>query len=810
MDEQYDALQAGLERLEAGEMLSASRVDLTEGDAELLEMAMMLQQLDVPERDAASVTAQRAAIMQQAMARDSVPAADSQNWVAALVSFWKSVQSWWQTRTAFQQSGFVAAGLLILILLWVNIPRADTPDVEVVEAPPPAEIESVSQAEPTVDVSELEPTAVSEAAVVEPVTAVPTPAPTTELILPVVTEPLNLNANTAAVENVRGLVEVQQVDGSWTAVSRTTLKAGQRIRTAKLSGATLTFFDGSKATIGADSELSIDELDAQPPEDGFRTVVMTQWRGESDHDVQFRNDNGSRYEVNTPTGSGIARGTQFHVLVTADLLTRFTVTEGRVDVTHVAVTVRVTAGKMTMIPVDEAPSAPQFIVSGEGDVSQTGAEWVIGGQIFQTDDNTIIMGNPQVGDFVRVTGHLLADGSRLADRIVLLQVAENGRFSLSGEVSVIDGDNWTIAGQTIGVNADTAIDPDIVVGDRVLAEGAILPDGTLLAAQVTAVPDLDSFPFQFTGVVQAMADNAWLISGHVVALTAETAVDGDIEVGDLVSVSGVILADDTWEAHQITAVEDDEAQFTLSGEVDSIDPWQVAGIGFEIRPWTVIEAGIAVGDRVQVHGVILTDGTWVATDITLIDETDEPFITFIGTISNMDPLTVNGIALVLTGETQIVGNLEVGALVRVTIRLLPDGSWTVVEIVRLDETPTLGCFTVSSVVVSVGNGRLHLRGWPEMVLGDDVLLDGLEETAVVNVTICINPDGTIVVVTIIIIVPAALPTPIPPTPQPPDDNGNGGNNARVTICHKGRQTKSVPQSALGGHLGHGDTLGPCP
>ena len=37
---------------------------------------------------------------------------------------------------------------------------------------------------------------------------------------------------------------------------------------------------------------------------------------------------------------------------------------------------------------------------------------------------------------------------------------------------------------------------------------------------------------------------------------------------------------------------------------------------------------------------------------------------------------------------------------------------------------------------------------------------------------------------------------------------------KVTICHKpgtpAEKTMQVPVSALRGHLGHGDTLGPCP
>lgn len=58
--------------------------------------------------------------------------------------------------------------------------------------------------------------------------------------------------------------------------------------------------------------------------------------------------------------------------------------------------------------------------------------------------------------------------------------------------------------------------------------------------------------------------------------------------------------------------------------------------------------------------------------------------------------------------------------------------------------------------------------------------------------------------------PVPMPTPIPgATPTPPAPSG-GGN---VTICHKpgtpAQKTMVVSQSALNGHLGHGDTIGAC-
>jgi hypothetical protein len=38
--------------------------------------------------------------------------------------------------------------------------------------------------------------------------------------------------------------------------------------------------------------------------------------------------------------------------------------------------------------------------------------------------------------------------------------------------------------------------------------------------------------------------------------------------------------------------------------------------------------------------------------------------------------------------------------------------------------------------------------------------------------------------------------------------GEFGKKSKVLICHKGKD-KKVPQSAVNGHLGHGDTLGSC-
>jgi len=60
-------------------------------------------------------------------------------------------------------------------------------------------------------------------------------------------------------------------------------------------------------------------------------------------------------------------------------------------------------------------------------------------------------------------------------------------------------------------------------------------------------------------------------------------------------------------------------------------------------------------------------------------------------------------------------------------------------------------------------------------------------------------------------------TPVPPTPTPvpggPTATPVAPSSDTATVCHKpgtrGQRTMSIPASALNGHLGHGDTMGAC-
>lgn len=710
-----------------------------------------------------------------------------------------------------QQRGIVAAvATVLLILIAVGLSNSFAPTESAVQ---PEMAASENESEPMIaDIPAPE-----AATIPTTVETAPVDEESGEAVyIPVVSFPLDLRPETAVLDDMNGFVEVQDEAGEWTAVSQaTTLAAGQRLRTGSFSQASLTFYDGSQAQIGPNSELSLDTVDAQRPADGFRTLVMTQWLGESEHHVQFRNDSGSRYEVKSPYGSGIARGTVFQVQVTADARARYTVREGRVDVTGADSTVSVTPGQVSAVMADEPPTEPAFLVTGEGEVTQIGAEWVVGGQTFQTGDQTIIVGDPQVGDWVRVEGHLLPDGARLADRITLLRSSPADRFTITGQVETIGPAAWIVAGQTITVDEATDIEAGIVVGDLIQVDGLIQAEGALLAERIRLVKANAGLPFEFTGVVQAINGSDWMISSVAIATDADTEIEAGIVVGDVVKVEGWIGEDNVWLAHEIKLLEEaEESEFEITGRVDSIDPWRVAGIPFTTETWTEIDPDIAVGDLVKVEGHILADGTWVADEIKLLTEEDQLTFEFYGTVGSIDPWVVSGIALPVMEGTAVDPDIMVGDLVKVTVTILPDGSWQVVEIMLVDSAgEDVGCFSVTAVVSSFSDSQLAVEGWPVFQLGDDVELDGqiIQPGSIITLYACVDETGNLVVLNVIILyTPGAIEPPDPgDEPEPPPDNGG-----KVTICHKpnskAEHTIVIDQSAVPAHLNHGDTLGACP
>ncbi|HEU0294590.1 MAG TPA: DUF5666 domain-containing protein [Anaerolineales bacterium] len=618
-----------------------------------------------------------------------------------------------------------------------------------------------------------------------------------------------LNSDEALLRLVQGVVEVQDAGGAWIpAGQETILKQGGHLRTANLSEAKLLFPDGSSVTLGANTDISVDQLNVQR-EEKIRTIVLSQSGGEATHDVAKWNTEGSTYQVLTPNGSGEARGTQFVVSVTSLQTVSFQVEEGEVAVTGFQQTVIVGAGQVTVITTTQPPSQPADFVEVEGIITQMGNTWIIGGQSIQLISATLFDGDLEVGDVVLVQGHRDDDDHIIADIIILLQDFPSSQFTLTAAVQEISENAWIIAGQTVQLSDSTFVDNTLVIGDIARVEGLILENGDLQAVRITAVPEEGTLPFDFTGVVESIAPESWTVSGLTVKITENTLLEEGLVVGDTVRVSGKILEDSTWEASRIVRALQGDSAFELTGELEDKDPWTVAGITFETREWTQIEDGIGTGDLVRVQGRILEDGTWLAYSIELIEEDEgtNPIIILIGRVISIDPWVVNGFPLNVTDDTDIQGTITPGMIVRVEILLLPDGTWQVLSIAPLDDFAEIpGCTTVVATVVTVNGNEVQFLGWPSVTLGEDVTIESesagtLSANQVVLVVVCTSEGGQIVIVQIIIVNVDDIGTP-----------GEGGGE-KVLVCHKpgkNAHTLSISASAVPAHLGHGDTLGPCP
>jgi len=252
-----------------------------------------------------------------------------------------------------------------------------------------------------------------------------------------------------------------------------------------------------------------------------------------------------------------------------------------------------------------------------------------------------------------------------------------------------------------------------------------------------------------------------------------------------------------------------DSTFDLTAELESINPWIAAGVTFEIDESTQIEVGLQTGDLVRVQGVILEDGTWLASSIERAQEQVDPIIVLIGRVDSVDPWVVNGIQLNVIDDTEIQGTIEVGTLVRVEILLNPDGTWEVLSIVPLEDFgEEADCETVLAQVVFVGGDDIQFAGWPVITLDDEIQIEdesGGEETLnpgqSVIVVVCPSGEDQVIIIQIIVL-------------NFEEDGNTAEEGEKVLVCHKpdkkGGHTISIASPAVPAHLAHGDTLGACP
>jgi hypothetical protein len=273
------------------------------------------------------------------------------------------------------------------------------------------------------------------------------------------------NAQAATLAEVSGQVQVAsagETSGWHTARDGERLRSGQRIHTGPGSSATLIFFDGSQSTLQAGTDLILRRV-----EGGWGNllhVVLDQQAGKTDHRVVPFGGKHSSFLVLTPGGTASVHGTRFRVAVVPQGASRFSVGSGVILVANDRSQVYLEAGQAIAAQPGQGLESPGYQFSLQGLLTAMEADaWTVAGVSFTGLSETVVSGDPQLGDSVLVEGHIEQDGSWVADSLEPAVDGE-GIHAFTGELQSMDGQTWQIGGSSLLVDESTQLGDGLQVG----------------------------------------------------------------------------------------------------------------------------------------------------------------------------------------------------------------------------------------------------------------------------------------------------------------------------------------------------------
>ncbi len=355
-------------------------------------------------------------------------------------------------------------------------------------------------------------------------------------------------------------------------------------------------------------------------------------------------------------------------------------------------------------------------------------EWVIGGRTFRIDETTMLDQGLAVGVMVEVESFSLPDGSLIAREI---ETREGSDFQFSGEIQSMSEGVWVIGSSSFTVNDATTLDEGLAIGVEVRVEFITLADGTMLATEIET--DEDDSRNRFSGEVESMTEDTWLVGGRSFMVNAATRIDDNFVVGDRVRVRFAVI-DDVLLATRVqpdSGGGGDETEFVGEVEFINADSWTIGGENFAVNTTTRLERDLATGERARVDFVII-DGTRLATRIRPVtsgvsggdSRKDSSAVVgelrLTGAIESIsgDMWTIAGHPFRVDAATEIDEDLDVGDVVRVEFDLEDDGTMLATRIdARGDEE-----FRFIGEIKSIGADS-WVVGKHTIMVDDDTRLD---------------------------------------------------------------------------------------
>lgn len=316
-------------------------------------------------------------------------------------------------------------------------------------------------------------------------------------------------------------------------------------------------------------------------------------------------------------------------------------------------------------------------------------------------------------------------------------------------------------GSKIRVEAEEQADKvKNMIGEEVKAKIEVNDDNPkLISIEKSDVPVSGTVPslqgmfedFHFSGVIESMGADIWIIGGKSFKLNDATILDNGLAVGVQAEVEFIILSDGSLLATSIeTKAPDDIAEdFSLTGVIESISANQLVlgGKTFKIDGNTMLDNGLATGVLARVEFVEQADGSFLALEVET-DASDASIIkqenfTASGPIQSMDAgsVMVDGRKFIIDSSTILDSGLSPGVLVKVEFVLKPDGTMLAreVETAGVDEGENL---YFAGPIQSMSPTAWVIGGKTFAVTQETELDEGLELGVNVNVEFIIRADGS--------------------------------------------------------------------
>lgn len=344
------------------------------------------------------------------------------------------------------------------------------------------------------------------------------------------------------------------------------------------------------------------------------------------------------------------------------------------------------------IVLESHSSENQFSFIGQVE-SVDATVWIVSGRTLQIDQFAEIETGLELGDSVQVAGRVAEDGIFWATRLNRTE-GTGSNFRFAGILASMSNEVWVISGINVTVDANTVLYGDFAVGHSVAVEGMIVEDGTWLVTSINLVTP-SGYRFEFVGLVQSLSPwtvaGVSFDAADWTEIDADLTVGEQVRVAGMVSADGLWVAE---RIERIDT--EHSTSFDFFGPVLSLNPWNVRGVSLTVDERTTIKGEISLGEMVKVTGWILADGRWLATEIkhTGLHLGQGCFLvsSVVQSVNGDQILLMDGQTLVWGGDLDVQGDLKEASAVRYQFCVDKEGEGQIGRIVvvyQLDALPVI-------------------------------------------------------------------------------------------------------------------------